>query len=113
MRSCNARVVVVSSIWRLDRDLFTHARLKQAGYAGEFGTPWRTHDNRGHRGQEIQFWLDNSQRQDVDRYAIVDDNSDMLTTQADFFVKTSHYDGLEREHVERLVAILNGDKADD
>ena len=56
------------------------------------------------RGVEIFRWL---ARHPGTAYAIVDDDSDMLPEQMPYFVQTQHDDGIEREHVERLVATLS------
>lgn len=58
------------------------------------------------RGSEIAEWL--SRHPEVSRYAIVDDDSDMLPEQMPFFVQTSFQTGLQDEHADRLIGILNG-----
>lgn len=45
------------------------------------------------RGEEIQRWLD-AHTDEVESYAIVDDDSDMLSSQHKRFVKTDGHDGL-------------------
>ena len=44
------------------------------------------------RGYEIQAWLD--EHPEVETYAIVDDNSNMLESQKEFFVQTDGREGL-------------------
>lgn len=66
------------------------------------------------RGEEIQYWLDNNQ---VERYVIIDDDTDFLEEQKAFFVQTSdnidHTDyldigyGLTKECAEKAIYILN------
>lgn len=56
------------------------------------------------RGREIAEWL--SRHPEVTRYAIVDDDSDMLPEQLPFFVHTTFKTGLLDEHVAGLRAIL-------
>lgn len=58
----------------------------------------------GHRGTQIQTWLD--AHQEVTQYAIVDDDSDMLESQLPFFVRTSHADGLSYANYEALERLL-------
>lgn len=59
----------------------------------------------GYRGTEIQDWLD--RHPEVLHYAIVDDDSDMLSKQKKCFVKTNPLDGLQFKHYKRLKEILN------
>lgn len=55
------------------------------------------------RGYEIKQWLDNN---DCEKYAIVDDYSDMLEEQQNFFVKTDPLNGLSYENYTQLLEIL-------
>lgn len=107
--------VVLSSTWR-----------KMQGYvddlkaANGFPSPhedWRTIDmpfitrngiivSTAMRGNEIAEWL--GRHPEVSRYAIVDDDSDMLPEQKDRFVQTSFDTGLTDEHASRLIALLGG-----
>jgi len=106
--------VVLSSTWRKRQE---HVDLLKA--AGGFPSPhddWRTIEQpfivtngiiRGvaMRGNEIAEWL--SRHPEVERYAIVDDDGDMLPEQLPFFVQTSFETGLTDAHAERLIAILS------
>lgn len=78
--------IVLSSAWRT-----THA-FKDVGEA--FGLPIidRTPSLLGQRGTEIAAWL--ARHPEVERYAIVDDDSDMLPEQMPYFVQTDHHEGL-------------------
>lgn len=58
----------------------------------------------GVRGDEIQWWLD--RHPEVTRYAILDDDSDMLGSQKSSFFKTSFREGLTDEIAERVIAHL-------
>jgi hypothetical protein len=60
----------------------------------------------GIRGDEIQEWL--NRHPEVEQYAIVDDDSDMLESQKDHFVQTSHADGLSYAGYQALHRILEG-----
>lgn len=57
------------------------------------------------RGSEIKDWLD--RHPEVMRYAILDDNSDMLKEQMPNFFKTSWEEGLTEEIVSKVIAHLN------
>lgn len=114
--------VVLSSTWRM----LPH-HVEQLRAAGGFPSPhddWRTVElpltvlktasvgasvllpgvNTPRRGDEIAEWL--SRHREVERYAIVDDDADMLPEQLPFFVQTSFDDGLLDDHAARLVNLL-------
>lgn len=114
--------VVLSSTWRM----LPH-HVEQLHAAGGFPSPhddWRTVElplsvrkrtsagksillpgvNAPRRGDEIAEWL--SRHSEVERYAIVDDDDDMLPGQVPFFVQTSFDDGLLDHHAARLVNLL-------
>lgn len=57
------------------------------------------------RGREIQEWLEDNQKV-VCKYAIVDDDSDMLKEQLPFFVQTDNYEGLLYRDYVKLLALL-------
>ncbi len=90
--------VVLSTSWRNDRDWQT--------YGPALGLPVidRTPTLLGPRGAEIAAWL--AGHHEVERYAIVDDDSDMLPEQAPFFVHTNHADGLSFANAARLAELL-------
>jgi hypothetical protein len=106
--------VVLSSTWRmLDRHV---DKLKSAGGFPSPHDDWRTGELHrkseggsiiiSRRGDEIAEWL--SRHPEVTRYAIVDDDSDMLPEQKPFFVQTTFDTGLLDEHADRLIEILTG-----
>lgn len=103
-------VVVVSSTWRMYKDC--REILARAGLT-RLHEDWATPTGRQMvgplilgrtRGSEIQDWLD--RHPEVERYAIIDDDSDMLDQQKARFVKTDFMTGIGRAHVERLVLNL-------
>lgn len=53
------------------------------------------------RGQEIQAWLD--KHPEVTKYAILDDDTDMLNEQLPNFFQTTWKDGLTEEIKERVI----------
>jgi len=60
------------------------------------------------RGLEIKTWLD--QHPEVERYAIIDDDSDMLEEQKPFFVHTDHRDGFLFDHYKQTLNLLSEKK---
>lgn len=91
-------VVVLSSTWRKIEGI--EEILKQCG--ATFQLVGKTGQcNFGTRGCEIQQWLATNCKElfgvhgsDFDRYAIIDDDSDMLLPQAPHFFQTDNYSGL-------------------
>lgn len=67
-----------------------------------------TLDKLGVRGHEIQAWLD--QHPEVERYAILDDDADMLEEQLPNFFKTTFQNGLTEDIMYKVIAHLNGIK---
>ena len=71
------------------------------------------------RGVEIKQWIDaninsengkNWKRKKIGKdysYVILDDDSDMLLEQKDFFIRTNPEKGLTKENVEQAIKILN------
>lgn len=59
------------------------------------------------RGHEIQEWLD---RNDVESYVIIDDQSDMLKSQSSNFVKIDPQKGLTKEDAYLCIKILNNEQ---
>ena len=94
--------VVVSSSWRHMYPLGKLcAILRRHGYRHRL-LDVTIDDPRGCRGDEIAEWL---ARHPVERFAIVDDNSDMGPVYQ-HLVQTSFDDGLLDEHVDHIVAML-------
>lgn len=108
--------IVLSSTWRLGVGGMSRTRgaLAAAGWACapvSDKTPVADMKLRGlyvgkTRGAEIKEWLD--AHPDCERYAIVDDDSDMLPEQMPYFVKTSFEDGLTTQAADRLLDLLTG-----
>lgn len=91
--------VVLSSAWRL------HCDYNDVGAALGLPIIDRTPSLLGPRGKEIAAWLDG--RDDVEAYAIVDDDSDMLPEQMPRFVNTDGENGLMYADFIKLCALLN------
>ncbi len=103
--------VVLSSTWRM---IFTLAdmrgMLNHHGFKGDLidKTPHHAEGPKGRceRGDEIAWWLNFYDRETVDSFVILDDNSDMGDLHSNF-VQTDAMLGLTQEDVERALAILN------
>lgn len=96
--------IVISSTWRLLHSLSDiRGLLDKHGFKGNVidKTP-RIPD--GVRGGEIQSWLEGK---NVDSFVILDDDDDMEPLM-DKLVQTDFESGLQDEHVERAVEMLNG-----
>lgn len=90
--------IVLSSTWRLMHSVHEVANgLNLPVFAA-------TPELNGPRGKEIAAFL--AEHPHITRYAIVDDDSDMLPEQMPFFVKTPHSDGLTFGAYKRLVELL-------
>jgi hypothetical protein len=59
-----------------------------------------TGERRTLRGTEIKEWMDKNQP--IEKYAIIDDDSDMLPEQMDSFFKTDNYYGLSPNNLYKI-----------
>ena len=57
------------------------------------------------RGDEIQEWLD--EHPEVEKYAIIDDDDDMLPEQEENFFQTDFQTGLTDEIAKKVIKHLN------
>lgn len=80
--------IVLSSTWRLDEK----SRAEVRKQVGKFIDCTPSIREKRERGWEIQAWLD--KHPDVTKYAILDDDSDMLEHQLPNFFKTSWEHGI-------------------
>lgn len=94
--------IVLSSSWRLGRD-----SVRECAAGLDLPIIDKTPALPGVRGEEIRAWLE--RHPEVTHWAIVDDNSDMLASQADRFVQTSEADGLSFADAAALARILRGE----
>lgn len=90
--------IVLSSVWRLHHDFNLIGEKLCLPIIDK--TPNKAS---AMRGEEIAIWLKENQ---VDKYVIVDDDSDMLVEQFSFFVKVDSRNGLSYENYERILDIL-------
>lgn len=93
--------IVLSSAWRLMRD--GRETVEQWATPVFDVTP----SMNGPRGDEIKAWLD--AHPEVERYAIVDDDGDMLPEQLPYFIQTDFDHGLTNTLAYRLIQKLQGD----
>lgn len=90
-------LIVLSSSWR------TCSNWRELGPALGLEIADKTPSLLGPRGKEIAAWLDDKE---VERYAIVDDDADMLPEQMPFFVKTTMREGLTFDCADKLATLL-------
>jgi HAD domain in Swiss Army Knife RNA repair proteins len=92
-------VVVLSSTWRVVPELRDH--LRRTGVYFHDVTPVFD-PSRLSRGHEIQAWL--KECAEEPRYAIIDDDNDMLPEQKPNFFHTNGEDGLTQEIADKVAA---------
>ena len=97
--------IVLSSSWRHHQrsvDLISKRLFKLLDITGD--------SDDGFRGKEIKTWLD--AHPEVTRYAILDDDSDMLPEQLPNFFKTSWQEGITDEIAKKVTEHLNKNTTD-
>lgn len=111
-------LIVVSSTWRKSR---TIEELQQLlGNVGVVGQVYSKtpvfNEEYVFRGNEIEAWLQKEQQTEKGisfsmispyKYVILDDDSDMMLHQKDFFVKCSYKTGLTKSLANKAIKILN------
>lgn len=103
--------IVVSSTWRShwDKGAIERFLLNAGMRTVPFHQSWRTPNlnafDNNNRGSEIAKFLSDHH---LERYVIIDDDSDMLAEQMPFFVKTDPLNGFMWEHFEKAKEILKG-----
>lgn len=101
--------LVMSSSWRLDytregmEEILTKNGMTYFPWHDDWKTPT---DPKGHRGREIQAWLD-VHKTTVINYLILDDERLMLPNQKSFHVKTSWRDGISYTDYLDARSVLN------
>jgi hypothetical protein len=102
-------VVVLSTSWRHSGIEYCVDILQNTGFNGividrtpDFWESWSV------RGNEIQHWIDtNKSKEGVESYVILDDDSDMLLSQKNNFVRVDFRYGLTKDLSEKAISILN------
>lgn len=86
--------IVISSTWRMNHnlDFFADILTYELIYVDEWSTPVIS-ETGSCRGDEIKMWLD-KHSEEVGRYIIFDDDSDMLEEQLPNFIQTDCHNGL-------------------
>lgn len=92
--------VVLSSTWRLWEETREEVRRQVVDFVDV------TKDFSSVRGDEIKEWLD--RHPEVEKYAILDDSSDMLEEQLPNFFKTTWDEGITPEIAKAVTEHLNG-----
>lgn len=96
-------VVVVTSTWRLDRDV--PSILRRAGFSGRFHADWCTDAHGPTRADEITRWL---AAHGTDRFIVLDDKLRGLEPFRDSLVLVDNYHGLELCDLDRAAQLLEG-----
>lgn len=99
--------IVVSSTWRADGILPITGAFEALGWRGLIFSKTIidvTPHLPGVRGLEIQEWLESNPS--CDSYVIIDDDSDMLDSQKDHFVKTDNVIGFNLYDMVKAMDIL-------
>jgi 2-hydroxy-3-keto-5-methylthiopentenyl-1-phosphate phosphatase len=102
-------LVVLSTSWRHSGTDYCIDILLNRGFKGDvidrtpdFWESWSV------RGNEIQHWIDtNRSKEGIESYVILDDDSDMLLSQKNNFVRVDFRYGLTMELAETVISILN------
>lgn len=97
-------VLCISSTWRFHLENLDW-ELAQHGLPGYIGHT-RFDRERRLRGEEIDDWMEPI-RGSIERYVILDDDSDFLPDQMSHFVKCSMAHGLTAELADKAIGILN------
>lgn len=100
--------VVLSSTWRLWEDSREEVRKQVVDFIDVTVDLGLANYADKPRGQEIQQWLD--RHPTVIKYAILDDDSDMLDEQLPNFFKTSWDTGITEEIAKAVTEHLHGGK---
>lgn len=97
--------ICLSSMWRHNYN----SREDLAQFGSDIGLPFIISKTptmlTATRGEEISAWLRDNEGK-ITKYAIVDDDSDMLKEQIPFFVKTNSKEGLSYSNYLHLLELL-------
>lgn len=92
--------VVLSSSWRLSQESRDEVE-KQVVRIFDI-----TSSLPGRRGDEIKEWLDSHKNLNIEKYAILDDDADMLPEQLPHFFKTSWEEGITEKIAQQVTEHL-------
>lgn len=99
--------VVLSSTWRLDKRSRDEVRKQVVKFIDVTPSIFGKDNQRVKRGEEIDAWL--QKHPEVTKYAIIDDDSDILDKQLPHFFQTSWEHGLTQEIAEKVTEYLSRD----
>lgn len=99
--------IVLSSSWRVTQDGVDEVEQQVAPIFDKTGKSWydKEKNHSSTRGEEIQVWLD--AHPEVTRYAILDDDSNMLDSQLPNYFKTTWLNGITPEIAKAVTDHLN------
>lgn len=95
--------IVLSSVWRLSPELVTKVEEKIGKVFDK--TPEATDPDKKERGDEIAMWLE--AHPGVKKYAIIDDDLDILLEQIPNFFNTSFKTGITESTMFKVISHLN------
>lgn len=98
--------VVLSSSWRHHRPSVVYIHTRIVELYDQTQDLSSTRLIRLARGEEIKHWIENSKYK-VDKYAILDDDDDMLQEQKPNFFHTSWKNGLTDDIANKVIEHLN------
>lgn len=103
--------IVISSTWRANHSLGFFRRIfyDYIFRDGDWKTPYINSPER--RGGEIRAWLE--KHQPIEKYLILDDDSDFLPEQLPFHIRTDTLNGLLFEDMDRIRLFFGIDKFPD
>lgn len=102
--------VVISSSWRLSHDLAAFRNIfAEYGWEDNYIIDLTPRDvMNAHRGTEIEMWMmQNVSSFESFKYAIIDDDNDMLEYQKRNHIHTEYSDGLSFKNYQKLQEILS------
>lgn len=98
--------IVLSSTWRMGP---WEEEMKQFGFRTEEIISVTGRDGDRIRGAEIDQWLESHKSLNIKKYAIIDDDSDMLKKQMRMFFQTKWNTGITDKIKEKVIKFLNED----
>ena len=109
--------IVVTSVWRKNRQCkmylgifslihYLYGSKERSNSSDPENTEWKTEVLDGIRGDEVKEWLD--RHPEIDKYIILDDDSDFLEEQKPFLIQTDGYDGFSARNYIAADKILKG-----
>lgn len=101
--------IVISSSWRISAEKMLIKHLCKHNLHLHLHKDWKTPQKfSAERGQEIDLWL--QMHPEVNKYIILDDNSDMLREQFKSFVQTDSDNGILTDHYLKMKEIAECQK---